>query len=162
MPTVKEANRDRSRRANFIRQLMEMKEHEARQRLNQINLEQPALKGVYEDYLKLYNLHIKPLMPKVDKYFENLWEKRKIEHFLQGQASHHENEPAYPPPPSGKRSWTLPPQVEKLPYADKSQVGKKPRKEKALSEDDAKQYIRQLKALDPQAFAALLKQVGGK
>jgi len=161
MPTVKEANRQRKSYAWMISMIMEEKERLARQRLNEITAAQPSLKKRYEEYLRLYDLHIKPMMHDVDHYIANEFEKRKIEHFLQGQADHRQGERDIPKPKSGQRHWSLPPQIEKLPYADKSQVGKKPRKEKALTEDDAKEYIRQLKALDPQEFAALLKQIGG-
>ena len=162
MPTVKEANQARQRRAWFIKSLIEMKEQQAIDRLNYLNQEIPGLKVKYEEYLKLYNLHIKPLMPDVDLYFEDLWEKRKLEHWLQGQAQHLEAslEASKQPHQAGKRSWTLPPQIEKLPYAGKSQVGKKPtKKAKALDEAEAKQLIAQIKALDPKIFDELLKKV---
>jgi hypothetical protein len=166
MPTVKEANAKRKAYAWLVHTLIEQKEREARERLNHINSEQPELKRVWEQHQSLYNLHIKPLMPKVNQYWANENEKRKIEHFLQGQAEHQQavieasKRPMNQTP--GARSWTLPPQVEKLPYADKGQIGKKPRKEKALTDDEAQILMRQIKALDPKIFDELLKQVGGK
>lgn len=165
MPTINEANKKRQAYAWMISMIMEQKEREARERLLQIESEQPALKLVYEEYLKLYNLHIKPLMGQVDKYHANIHEKRKIEHFLQAQADHVEavNEAQKVEPNmgwSGSRSWTLPPQIEKLPYADKSSVGRKPKKERALDENEANEIMSKLKNLDPETFANLLKQVG--
>lgn len=176
MPTIKEANKKRKAYAWMISAIMAEKEHHARERLVEIDTEQSLLKPVYEEYLRLYDLHIKPLMPKVDTYLSNIHEKRKIEHFLQGQAEHLEKvmsdqqrAPSIGLP--GQRSWTLPPQVERLPYADKSSVGKKPPrggrvavsgKLSDLKEDEAKEVIRQLKKLDPSTFADLLKQIGGK
>lgn len=165
MPTVKQANLDRQRNAWFIRQLVEKKETEARQRLAELDVEIPKLKAYWEEYQRLYNLHIKPLEASVNLYFNDLWEKRKLEHWLQGQAQHLEKvEADQQRPPNqtpGQRSWTLPPQVEKLPYADKSQVGHKPKKPKALTNDDAKELMAKIKALDPAKFDELLKSING-
>ena len=166
MPTVKEGNKQRAAHANMIRLIMQAKEEAARRRLAEIEKQQPELKKVWETYLSLYALHIKPLMPKVNQYWANDNEKRKLEHFLQGQAEHlaaaqeAANKPMNQTP--GQRSWTLPPQVQKLPYAGKSEVGKKPKPEKALDEQAAKQLVAQIKALDPKIFDELLKKVGGK
>lgn len=172
MPTIKEAAKQRKSYAWMISMIMQEKDRLARQRLVEINNQQPALKEAYQTYLHLYNLHIKPMMPKVDQYLSNLNEKRKIEHFLQGQAEHQaqvekdqSREPTMGLP--GQRSWTLGPQVERLPYAGKNEVGKAPRQARrnqignqvSMSENDAKEVIEKLKKLDPNLFADLLKQV---
>lgn len=162
MPTVKESEQQRLSRARFIRLLMERKEEMAIERLNILRERTATLKPTWEKYLELYNTHIKPLMADVDEYWDGLNEITKLEHFLQGQAEHRANERAMPPPPSGQRHWSLPPQIEKLPYADKNQVGKKPRKEPALDDAGAKELMMKLKQLDPNVFAELLKNVGGK
>jgi hypothetical protein len=166
MPTVNEANKKRKSYAWMISMIMEEKERQARERLNEINSREPELKKVWDEYQRLYDLHIKPLTAQVNEYHSNIHEKRKIEHFLQAQAEHLEKvelDAKRPPNQTpGQRSWTLPPQIEKLPYADKSQVGRKPKKEKALDESQANELMKQLKALDPNVFADLLKQVGGK
>ena len=142
---VSDANKKRRAYAWMISQIMEIKERAAKERLQVIEREQPTLKATYEQYLKLYNLHIKPLMPAVNRYFSNINEQRKIEHFLDSQVAYSENHPA----------------IQKLPYAGKSAVGRKP-KQKALDEKDASDVMSKLKQLDPDLFAKLLKQVGGK
>jgi hypothetical protein len=140
----------------------EEKEKAALERLTELRGRTATLKPTWEKYLELYNTHIKPLMGAANEYWESLNEIIVLEHFLQGQAEHRANEPQYPPPPSGQRHWSLPPQVEKLPYADKASVGKKPRKQPALDAAGAKQLMQQLKALDPNIFEELLKKVGRK
>jgi len=162
MPTVKESAQKQRAYAWMIRQIMEEKEKLAIERLNELRGRTATLKPTWEKYLELYNTHIKPLMADVDEYWNGLNEITELEHFLQGQAEHRANERDMPPPPSGQRHWSLPPQIEKLPYADKSQVGKKPRKEQALDEAGANELMKKLKALDPNIFADLLKQVGRK
>jgi hypothetical protein len=142
---VSDANKKRRAYAWMVSQIMEIKENAARERLLVIDREQPTLKANYETYLRLYNLHIKPLMPAVHRYFNNINEQKKIEHFLAAQTTYAENHPA----------------IQKLPYAGKSAVGRKP-KEKSLDEKQASDVMAQLKALDPKVFAELLKKVGGK
>jgi hypothetical protein len=142
---VKDAMKKRRAYAWMISQIMAQKEQLAVDRLKVIDREQPTLKANYETYLKLYNLHIKPLMPAVNRYFNNINERKKIEHFLNSQVEYAENHPA----------------VQKLPYAGKSAVGhraKKHDKENAAAAD----VMAKLKALDPKVFAELLKRVGGK
>jgi len=142
--------------------LMEDKEKEATDRLIYLRGRTAALKPTWEKYLELYNTHIKPLMGDADEYWRGQNEIIELEHFLQGQADHRVNEREMLPPPSGQRHWSLPPQIEKLPYADKNQVGKKHRKQPALDEAGANELIKKLKALDPNTFAELLKQVERK
>ena len=131
----------------------------ARARWRALRDEMPKLLAVWNEYQRLYNLHIKPLEVDARKYFANMGELRKIEHYLQGLDAERQK---YPPPPSGKRSWTLPPQIEKLPYADKDEVGKKHRAPADPETAKAKEAMKKLKALPPEQFAALLKQIGGK
>lgn len=142
---VKDANKKRQSHAWLISQIMREKEQLARLRLIEIEREQPTLQVVYKDYLKLYNLHIKPLMPAVNKYFGNMNEKKKIDHFLQGQDEYRETQSS----------------IVKLPYAGKSAVGHRA-KQKALDNAAATDVMAKLKQLDPDLFAQLLKQVGGK
>lgn len=166
MPTVKESSAKRRSYAWMISMIMEEKERMARERLNEINSLQPTLKAAWEEHQRLYNLHIKPLMPQVNEYWANENEKRKLEHFLQAQADHlakvqadQSNPPNQTP---GKRSWSLPPQVEKLPYADKSQVGKKTKRpNNQLNAEQAQSILDQLKGMDQAEFAKLLKDIGG-
>jgi hypothetical protein len=142
---VSDANKKRRAYAWMVSQIMSVKENAARERLLIIDREQPTLKANYETYLKLYNLHIKPMMPAVHRYFNNINERKKIEHFLAAQSEYAENHPA----------------IQKLPYAGKSAVGKRP-KEKSLDEAAASEVMAKLKQLDPKVFAELLKKVGGK
>lgn len=142
---VSDANKKRRAYAWMISQIMAEKEQLAILRLTAIEHEQPTLKANYQTYLRLYNLHIKPLMPAVHRYFNNINEQKKIEHFLAAQSTYAENHPA----------------IQKLPYAGKSAVGRKP-KEKSLDEKQASDVMAQLKQLDPKVFAELLKKVGAK
>jgi hypothetical protein len=165
MPTSKEIAQRENARKWMIRQLMEEKERQARERLIAIELEQPKLKQIYAKYLEHYKLYILPLTHDVDRYINNIHEKRKLEHFLQGQADHlAEVEAAAQRPIERRPRESLAGfiGIEKLPYADKHQVGHKPRKEKAPSHDAAKEMMARLKALPPDEFAALLKKVGVK
>jgi hypothetical protein len=165
MPTSKELAKAESARRFMIRKIMEEKEALARLRLAAIEAEQPGLTIVYRQYLEAYKKHIHPLMRQVDRYFSNIHEKRKHEHFLQGQADHLAavEEAAKRPVESRTRNGVLADflNIQKLPYADKHEVGKK-RVEKKISHDSAKEMMDKLKALPPEEFARLLKEVGVK
>jgi hypothetical protein len=156
MATVKEGNKQRSRYAWFIMKLMEDKEQAARDRLVELQKRQEHLKPIYRKYLELYKLHIHPLMKDITEFTDNGFEMRKCEHFLQGQAEHRANEELKAIDPKGTRSWTLPPQVQRLPYAGKSQVGRKP---KLLNESDAKDALQKLKEMDQGLLAKLLEEI---
>lgn len=172
MPTVKESS-DKSRRyAWFLRQLMEEREKECRARLIELNKRQSKLKPIYEEFLRLYNLHIKPLQADVDEYWENIHEIRKAEHFLQGQAEHREKEEraraseVHSNQGAGHKGGAIALNNQnyvttRLPYAGKSQAGRKPTSKETTQEQQIKEAMEKLKSMDPLEFAKLLKEVQG-
>lgn len=165
MPTSKELAQSENARRFMIRKIMEEKEAMARLRLATIEAEMPHLKEVYAKYLAAYKLHIHPLMRDVDHYFSNIHEKRRHEHFLQGQAEHLakvEADQQRPTPRGSRGSLADFLGIEKLPYADKHEVGRKPAKDRKISHDSAKEMMDRLKKLPPEEFARLLKEVGVK
>lgn len=172
MPTVKESLSKNRRYAWFLRKLMEEREKECQERLLSLNARQQKLKPVYEEFLHLYNLHIKPLQSDVDEYWENIHEIRKAEHFLQGQAEHREKEERARASEVNSSesavhkggSIALNNQnyvTTRLPYAGKSQAGRKPSNKELTQEQQMKEALNRLKNMNPADFAKLLKEVQG-
>ena len=147
---VKDAEEKRRSRAWMLRMIMEEKEEAAIERLQYLNIRQAGLKKVYEEYIRLYNLHIKPIYGQVKEFTDNEFEVRDIEMFLQGQEEYHTRMN------DGKT-----PGVTRFRYAGKSLVGKAPRKDPKIL-DREEQIMAKLKQLDPKLLAELLEKAGAK
>jgi hypothetical protein len=138
MPTVKEAARKERAYKWLISQFMEEKEKAAKERRDYLITRQAGLEKVYQEYLELYKKHIQPIYPQVQEFIDNSFELQKIDHFIQGQEAR-----------SAK--------FQKLPYAGKSEAGKKP---KPQSKDQVN--IKLFKQLPADKMEELLRKAGIK
>jgi hypothetical protein len=105
------------------------------ERLEYLVERQTKLKPTYEEYLRLYKIHIQPLAKDVREFWMNTNEIRKLEHQLQYEAYMKQK---------GK--------IEKLSYVDPS---------KRQPPEGASAAVKAFKKLTPAQQAQLLQKLGG-